>query len=65
MVVLALLKWTLDLRMLGRTAQLVQSGYGALPASFSILAGGAAFAAFSRVTTPRIEKRNLSEDLAA
>jgi len=59
MVVLALLEWTLDLRLVGRTAQLAQS-YGALPAIFSVLAGGAAFALLSRITVRRIEKRDLS-----
>ena len=59
MVVLALLEWTVDLSLVGRAAQLVQS-YGALPAIISILAGGAAFALLSRLTARRIAKRNLS-----
>jgi hypothetical protein len=58
MVVLALLEWTVNLSLVGRTAQLVQS-YGALPAIISILAGGAAFALLSRLTARRIEKRDL------
>ncbi len=58
MVVLTLLEWTLDLSLVGRTAQLTQS-YGALPAIFSILAGGAAFAVFYRTTVRRLEKRDL------
>jgi hypothetical protein len=58
-VVLALLEWTVDLSLVGRTAQLVQS-YGALPAVISILAGGAAFALLSRLTARRVEKRDLS-----
>ena len=55
MVVLALLEWMVDLSLVGRTAQLVQS-YGPLPAIISILAGGAALALLSRVTARRIEK---------
>ncbi len=59
MVVLALLEWTVNLSLLGRTVQLAQS-YGSLPAIFSILAGGAAFALLSRIAVHRIEKRDLS-----
>jgi hypothetical protein len=53
MVVLALLEWTLNLSLVGRTAQLVHS-YGALPAIISILAGGATLALLSRLTARRI-----------
>jgi hypothetical protein len=60
MVELALLEWTLDLRLVGRTAELAQSGYGALLAAFSVLAGGAAFAVLYRVTVRRLRKRDLS-----
>jgi hypothetical protein len=60
MVVLALLEWTLDLSLVGRTAELTQSVYGALPAVLSILTGGAVFALLSRITVRRIEKRDLS-----
>jgi hypothetical protein len=56
---LALLEWMVNLSLVERTAHLVQS-YGALPAIFSILAGGAAFALFSRLTTRRLEKRDFS-----
>jgi hypothetical protein len=59
MVVLALLEWTVDLSLVGRTAQLVHN-YGALPAIISLLAGGAALALLSRLTARRIEKRDLS-----
>ena len=59
MVVLALLEWTLDLSLVGRTAELARS-YGAFPAIFSVLAGGAAFALLSRVTFNRLQKRDLS-----
>jgi hypothetical protein len=59
MVVLALLEWTLNLSLVGRTAELAQ-GHGALPAIVSVLAGGAAFVLLSRLTARRIEKRDLS-----
>jgi hypothetical protein len=58
-VVLALLEWTHDLGLVGRTVQLAQS-YGALGAIFSILAGGAALELLSSITTRRLEKRDLS-----
>ena len=60
MTVLALLEWTIDLSLVGRTAQLAQSSYGSLVAIFSLLAGGAAFALLSRVTTRRLQKRDFS-----
>ncbi len=59
MVVLALLEWTVNLSLVGRTAELAQ-GHGALPAILSILVGGAALALLSRQTVRRIEKRDLS-----
>ncbi len=59
MVVLALLEWTLHPSLVGRTAELAQS-YGALPALFSILSGGAAFALLALVTARRLEKRDFS-----
>jgi hypothetical protein len=59
MAVLALLEWIVDVSLVGRTAQLVQS-YGAPPAIISLLAGGAALALLSRLTVRRIAKRNLS-----
>jgi hypothetical protein len=58
MVVLALLEWTLNLSLVGRTAHLAHS-YGALPAIISILAGGGALAILSRLTARRIAKRDL------
>jgi hypothetical protein len=60
MVELALLEWTLDLRLVGRTAELAQGGYGALLAAFLVLAGGAAFAVLARVTVRRLRKRDFS-----
>jgi hypothetical protein len=60
MVELALLEWTLDLRLVGRTAELAQSGYGTLLAAFSVLVGSVAFAVLSRVTVRRLRKRDLS-----
>ncbi len=59
MVVLALLEWTVNLSLVGRTAQLVHS-YGALPAIVSIVVGGAALALLSRLTARRVKKRDLS-----
>jgi hypothetical protein len=60
MVVLALLEWKVELSLVGRTAQLVQS-YGALPAIISLLTGGSALAILSRLTARRIvAKRDLS-----
>ena len=64
MVVLALLEWTINLSLVGRTAQLAQSA-GSLPAIISILAGGAALALLSRLTVRRIEKRDLARSLSA
>jgi hypothetical protein len=58
-LVLALLEWTVDLGLVGRTVELVRD-YGPLPAIFSILAGGAAFAVLARTTASRLEKRDLS-----
>jgi hypothetical protein len=65
MFVLALLEWTVNLSLVGRTAELAQS-VGALAAIFSIVAGGAALALLARITARRIEKRDLpSGDLSA
>ena len=57
---LAILEWTLDLNLVGRKAELAQSGYGALPAILSILTGAAAFAILARATASRLERRDLS-----
>lgn len=59
LIVLAHLEWSLDLSLVGRTAQLAQSA-GALPAVLSIMVGGVALALLGRLTVRRIEKRNLS-----
>ena len=64
MLVLALLEWTVDLSLVGRTAVLAQSS-GALAAIFSIVAGGAALALLARLTVRRIDERDLSGDLSA
>jgi hypothetical protein len=56
---LALLEWTADLGLVGRTVELAQN-YGPLPAVLSILAGGAAFAILAWATANRLEKRDLS-----
>jgi hypothetical protein len=64
-VVLALLEWVLDLSLVGRTAELAQSGYGALAASFSILTGGTAFALMAWLSVHRVRRRDLSGSLSA
>jgi hypothetical protein len=61
----ALLEWILDLSLVERTAHLAQESYGALPAIFSILAGGSAFALQFRVAVHRLEKRDPSGNLSA
>jgi hypothetical protein len=65
MGVLALLEWAVGLSLVSRTAELAQSGYGALAAAFSILAGGAGFALLAWLTVHRIRKRDLSGSLSA
>jgi hypothetical protein len=60
MVVVALLEWTADLGLVWRTAQLAQSSHGALPAVFSLLAGGVTFLLLSRITVHSLQKRDLS-----
>ncbi len=64
MVVLALLEWTVNLSLVGRTAQLAQSA-GALPAILSIVAGGVALVLLARLTARCIEKRDLSGSISA
>lgn len=59
LVVLLILEWTVNLSLVGRTAELAQS-YGSLPAIVSVLAGAAAFALLARATVRRVEKRDLS-----
>jgi len=58
LVVLALLEWTADLGLVGRTVELVRV-YGALPAVFSVLAGVVAFALLARATVRRIQRREV------
>lgn len=57
-VILALLEWTVNLDLVGRTVGLVR-GYGALPAVFSVLVGAAAFALLARLTARRIRERDV------
>jgi hypothetical protein len=57
--VLALLEWKIDLRLVGRMAELAQS-YGAVLAVFSVLAGAAAFAFMSRMSIRCLETRDRS-----
>ncbi len=59
MAVLALLEWTLELGLVGRTVELARN-YGPLPAILSILAGAAAFALLAWLTVHRIHERGLS-----
>jgi len=59
MAVLALLEWTLELGLVGRTVELARN-YGPLPAILSILAGAAAFALLAWLTVHRIHDRDLS-----
>lgn len=58
LVVLALLEWTADLGLVGRTVELVRV-YGALPAVFSVLAGVVAFALLTHATVRRIQRREV------
>jgi hypothetical protein len=58
-VVLALLEWTVDLGLVGRTVELVHD-YGPLPAILSVLAGAAAFAILAWATANRLKKGDLS-----
>ena len=58
LVVMALLEWTANLGLVGRTLELVRI-YGALPAVFSVLAGVVAFALLARATIRRIQRREV------
>jgi hypothetical protein len=58
---LALSELTLELSLVGRTAEVAQSSFGALAAIASILAGAVAFALLSRPTVRRLKKRDFSE----
>jgi len=58
LVVVALLEWTANLGLVGRTVELVRA-YGALPAVFSILVGMVAFALLARATVRRIQRREV------
>jgi hypothetical protein len=59
MAELALLEWALDLRLVGRTAELAQS-HGPLYAAVSVLAGTVAFAVLCRLTVRRLRRKDLS-----
>jgi hypothetical protein len=63
-VIVALLEWTLNLNLVGRTVELAPS-HGAIAAVFSILAGGAAFMLLAWLSVHRIRKRDLSGSLSA
>lgn len=60
-VVVALLESTEYIGLVGRVAQLIQSGHGTLLAGLSILAGGAAFLFLSSATAHRLQRRDLPE----
>lgn len=62
-LVLALLEWTVDLRLVGRTVGLAQA-HGALPAVLSILAGSATFVLLAWLTAERLEKRDIPESVS-
>jgi hypothetical protein len=55
---LALLEWTVELGLVGRTVELAHD-YGPLPAILSILAGGTAFAILAWATAKRLKKWDL------
>lgn len=57
-VVVAILEWTADLGLVGRTVELVRA-YGALPAVFSVLAGVVAFGLLARATVLRTQRREV------
>jgi hypothetical protein len=63
-LVLALLEWTVKLNLVERTAELAPSR-GVPAATFSILAGAAAFALLAWLTVHRIRKRDRSGNLSA
>ena len=58
-VFVALLEWTLEPTLVEWTARLAER-YGALAASFSVLAGGGALFLLSWLSARRIEKRGLT-----
>jgi hypothetical protein len=58
LMVLAVLEWTLDFGLVGRTVDLAHD-YGPLPAILSILTGAAALGILARATASRLEKRKL------
>lgn len=56
---LALLEWTIEINLVGRSANLALE-HGPTPAIVSILVGGIAFALLARETRKRVERRELS-----
>lgn len=62
-IALALLEWTVDLRLVERTAELARV-HGALPAVLSIVAGSVAFVLLARSTAERLEMRDLPESVS-
>jgi len=60
LLVLAILEWTVEIRLAERTVELAQA-HGALPAALSILAGSASFAFLAWVTAGRLDKKDLPD----
>ena len=62
-LVLALLEGTVEIRLVGRTAELAQV-HGTLAAVPSIVAGSVAFVLLAWLTAERLEKRDLAESVS-
>ncbi|MEW6638027.1 MAG: hypothetical protein AB1425_14575, partial [Actinomycetota bacterium] len=59
LVIVAILEFTVEMRLVERTVALV-GDYGPLPAAVSLVAGAGLFALLARLTARRIERRDLS-----
>jgi hypothetical protein len=57
------LEWTVDLRLVERTAELARV-HGALAAVLSIVVGSVGFVLLARATAGRLERRNLTESVS-
>ena len=62
-IVLVLLEWTMDLRLVGRRMALTRA-HGAHSAVLSIVAGLVSFVRMVRVSAGRLEKSNLPESVS-
>lgn len=56
---LAILEWTIEINLVGRSANLALE-HGPIPAAISLVVGGIAFALLARETRKRVERRELS-----